>query len=82
MKSLTSFVWRGKTVIIPLIGIILATIILFDLGYKDAAWFVSYLGTPFILVLNCLYIVFFHSRTRWPNDSWHARMIKVLTFQR
>lgn len=46
-----------KTVIIPLVILMIATVIVFFTVSHDTAWVVSYLGTPIILMANIIYIL-------------------------
>lgn len=46
-----------KTVIIPLVILMIATVIVFFTVGHDTAWVVSYLGTPIILMANIIYIL-------------------------
>lgn len=82
MKFLVDFVWQCKTIVVPLIVILWAVSILFLLGHRNTATMVSNLGTFLVVLLNLVYVVFFHSRERWINSNWQTRTIKIFTFQR
>lgn len=82
MKFLIDFVWRCKTLIIPLALIILTTIILYMMGHKDIAQIVSAFGIVLVIFGNIFWILFFHSRKRWPKVNWWKRLMFVLTFKK
>jgi len=82
MKFLTDYIWRCKTLTIPLITLIVVTWAMFFAGHRDAAVAVSQLGTALVLLGNLVYITFVHSRSRWPDANWSERLTRVLTFQR
>lgn len=56
MKFWTDFYRACKTVIVPMVLLFVATIIVFFTVSHDAAWLLSYIGTPLILLGNVIYI--------------------------
>jgi len=76
------FVKAYWTVVVPLLLIIVVAIVLLAMGDKNASWMVSNLGTAVVMLLNILYIAFWHSRSRWPGLSWSQRLTKVVWFER
>jgi hypothetical protein len=81
-KSWTDFVWNCKTIVVPLTLLIAACTVLFMMGRKDLAGDVSSLGTALVLFGNILYIVFLHSRKKWPDVPWYVRFYRLFTFHR
>lgn len=65
-----------------LLAVLAATLVLWFGGARDAAWWMSMLGTFAVLNLVMAYVVFFDSRKRWPTLSWRQRCVRVLTFGR
>ena len=69
------------TIAIPMLALILISTVLF-FGHRQAATLVSNLGTMAVLLANLVYIVFWHSKKRWPNTSAPERLKRVLLFRR
>lgn len=74
-----AFVWF---LMVPIAAILVATVAFFFAGYEDAASLVGNLGTLFVMMANVVYIVFFHSRKRWPNTTSEERFKRLFTFTR
>ena len=81
LKFFGHFLYDCRTVVIPLLSIIVATVILFCMGYGNAAWFVSSIGTFLVMLANVVYVTAFHSRKRWPDTTWWTRTVRFFTFQ-
>ncbi len=82
MDFLAKFVWDCKTVVVPLLAVLLATLVVFFCGYHAAAENLSLFGTTAVVIGNLAWVTFFHSRRWWPNESWPKRLGRLLTFDR
>jgi hypothetical protein len=76
------FVRTCWTVVVPLLLIIVIAIVLFAIGYRNAAWMVSTFGTVLVMFLNVLYVTLWHSRSRWLGLTWSQRLTKIASFER
>jgi Na+/alanine symporter len=76
------FVYNCRTVVVPLLVIIVVAVVLFVIGQRDIAWAVSCLGTCLVLLGNLLYIAIWDSRSRWPGTTWTQRLTKVMWHER
>jgi hypothetical protein len=82
MSQLLKFIRCTKTLVIPLAAITIAVIVLMATGHLLAAQAVSAFGTMLVLFLNVAYIVFWHSRRRWPGLDWKMRLERVISFKK
>ncbi len=74
--------FRGApTLAFPLAAMVLVVTVMYFV-HKPEATFISNAGTLVILLGNLAYIVFWHSRKRWPGTSAAERLKRVLTFRR
>lgn len=80
MSFLSKFVWKCRTFVAPIIVIISAALFLRSMGYKNLVWIIVYAGPLIVMFGNLAYIVFWHSRKRWPKNNWRKRLEKVITF--
>jgi uncharacterized membrane protein len=71
-----------RSVVVPLVAVCFVALLLFALGYKNAAWAVSFVGTVMVMFLIILYVVLLDSRTRWPGLNWRQRLTKFVWFER
>jgi hypothetical protein len=66
--------------LVSFVVIIVAASALQLTGHPKAAWDVSYPGS-FLMMMACLgYVVFAHSRQRWPGLNWFQRLGYLITF--
>ncbi len=70
------------TIAFPLLGVTFASTLLFCLGHRIAATLVADLGTLFVMLGNVVYIVGWHSRTRWRGAPAAERLRRLLTYRR
>ena len=82
MEFLVDYVVRCKTLVFPLIAVIILAIVLLATGRPSAAWWVGNFGTALVMLGNGIYIVAFHSRSRWPDKNAGGRLVNLFTFQR
>jgi hypothetical protein len=70
------------TVVLPLLAIILiAPLLLLSGQIEERRLLLAVnLTVPLILLGNVMYIVFFHSRSRWPNTTWGQRFVRLFSF--
>ena len=64
MDFWTGFVWKYRTIVVPLTLVIVAATVLFLTGHKDEAGRASSLGTALVMFGNVVYVVFSHSRKK------------------
>lgn len=71
-----------KTLVQSLVAVIVVTTVLFFAGYRHEAHFIGAVAPLLVLFSGLIYVVFVHSRKRWPGLRWWQRAVRVLTFQR
>jgi len=76
------FIRNCWTLAVPFIVLLGVASWLFWPGQPLLARLVSNAGTMLVLFGNFIYIVFFHSKSRWPKLGWRERASKVVTLQR
>lgn len=62
--------------------IMVATIVLFAAGHRDAAWIASWAGVLTWTFQVLAWVVFFDSRRRWPGTSALQRLGRIFSFYR
>lgn len=62
VKFLTDFVWDCKTLVIPLVALMIISPILYLSGHKELAQLVANLGTLLVLVANLVYVVWLEKK--------------------
>ncbi len=67
---------------VPMCFVIVATFISLFVAGIGTAIAVSSLGSLAVTIGTLIYIIVFDSRSLWPNDNWHQRAIKAITFNR
>jgi len=82
MSFFARFVRDCWTVVIPLLLVMVASLVLFGRGQGDTAGIVANLGTFLVMLGNVVYVVFVHSRRRWPGANWRERFVRLFTFQK
>ena len=65
-----------------IIFMMLASIAVFALGFKTAAYIVAYPGVLSVMLGWALWIAVYDSRSRWSGVSWATRFTYLMTFRR
>lgn len=84
MNFIIDFYVRARTLTVPLTLTIIVAIILRLTSNIDPNILTigSWLATTIIVFGNLIYIVFSHSKERWPNQSIIRRFVRIMTFDR
>ena len=81
-KSFGDFVTKAWTLVLPLVFILVACTVLFILGYTTAQISIfSYLGSFLVVAGNAIYIVFWHSKSRWKDATPAERAKNLFMFK-
>jgi membrane protein YdbS with pleckstrin-like domain len=71
-----------RFLVIPLLLILVITIMLIFMGYSSVAGLVSQGGTILVVLVALVHVVFFDSKSRWPEQTTFQRFMNVMTFKR
>jgi len=71
-----------RWVVVPLLINILLDIVLLALGKQNLAMFFGYAGPIGIFTVCVIWIVFYDSKRRWPNNTAWERFNKLISFTR
>ncbi len=74
------YIRRAWMLWVPLVLVIVAAVIAFAMGYKDAAWAIGNLGTAVVLFLLIFVLAFFDPMDKWPNRGFRDRLALLMTF--
>lgn len=69
------------TMIASLLALIVATVVVFMLGYHGVASDLGAFGTPLLMLGWMLYAIH-DAASRWPGTSLFQRYVNIITFKR
>ncbi len=79
---LIRFILDCWPIVLPLTVITILTTVLFFTGHVRLAQIFSNLASPLAMLCVLGYVVFHHSKKRWPALTTFQRFVRIVTFER